>query len=334
MSMLSQIFPPSPTFTEEHVPNLQGKVCIVTGAAVGVGYQLAKMLYAQHATVYIATRSAAKIDAAISSLRASAPSSRGVLRAMVLDLSDLATIGPAARAFLDQESRLDVLVHNAGIMTPPAGSKSKQGHDLEMATNCLGPFLLSRFLQPVQQRTASLPDASPAAVRTVWVASMLDGFSVHGGIVFGGGDGKTDSSGAPVVQSNAMDNYMQTKAGAVFLAHESAQRFPDSGVVNMSVHPGLMRTELQRHQNRIVKHAMGVVFKPAKFGAYSELFAGFSPSITAAHNGRFAIPWGRLGTVPRHIEEALKGRERGGTGASRRFWEWCEQETAPYFVQA
>ena len=113
---------PSPTRPRLTSP----QVCIVTGAAVGVGYQLAKMLYSQHATVYIATRSAAKIDAAISSLRASAPSSRGVLRAMVLDLSDLATIGPAARAFLDQESRLDVLVHNAGIMTPPAGSKSKQ----------------------------------------------------------------------------------------------------------------------------------------------------------------------------------------------------------------
>ncbi|OAQ96967.1 hypothetical protein LLEC1_05704 [Akanthomyces lecanii] len=295
MSMLSQIFPPSPTFTEEHLPNLQGKVCIVTGAAVGVGYQLARMLYAQHATVYIATRSAAKIDAAISSLRAEAPSSRGALQAMVLDLSDLASIGPAARAFLDQESRLDVIVHNAGIMMPPAGSKSKQ---------------------PVQQRTASLPDAAPGAVRTVWVASMLDGFSVRGGIVFDGDDG------APVVQGRAMDNYMQTKAGAVFLAHESAQRFPDSGVINM------------RHQNPIVKHAMGVVFKPAKFGAYSELFAGFSPSITAAHNGRFAIPWGRLGTMPGHIEAALKSKEHGGTGASRRFWEWCEQETAPYFVEA
>lgn len=43
----------------------------------------------------------------------------------MIDLSDLATVKPAAEAFLASESRLDVLVHNAAVMTPPAGSKDK-----------------------------------------------------------------------------------------------------------------------------------------------------------------------------------------------------------------
>lgn len=110
-----------------------------------------------------------------------------------------------------------------------ADNSVTQGHDLEMATNCLGPFLLSKYLRDVQIRTAALPDTAPGTVRTVFVASMLDSFGVKGGIVF---DGE-----APKVQPVAMDNYIQTKAGAVFLAHESAQRFPDSGTINMVCPP-------------------------------------------------------------------------------------------------
>lgn len=98
----------------------------MTGAAVGVGYQLAKILYERHATVYIATRAIAKIDAAIASLHKEVPDSKGRIEPLVLDLSDLTTIGPAARGFLKKETRLDVLVNNAAVMTPPSGSKSKQ----------------------------------------------------------------------------------------------------------------------------------------------------------------------------------------------------------------
>ncbi|KAJ3479315.1 hypothetical protein NLG97_g8352 [Lecanicillium saksenae] len=197
-----------------------------------------------------------------------------------------------------------------------------------MATNCLGPFLLSRYLRDLQTRTAALESTTPGTVRTVWVSSMLSGASVDDGIAF------DDATGAPKVQKNAMDNYMQSKAGAVFMAHESAQRFGESGIINMSVHPGLMKTELQRHKSPIVKHIMGIAFKPAKFGAYSELFAGFSPEVTKEHNGAFAIPWGRFGKLPGHVAKALKTQEEGGTGTSARFWKWCEQETKPFFTES
>jgi len=76
--------------------------------------------------VYIATRNKEKISRAIASIQQEHPDSRGRLEPLIVDLADLTTIGPAARKFLAQESRLDVLVHNAGVMRPPAGSKSKQ----------------------------------------------------------------------------------------------------------------------------------------------------------------------------------------------------------------
>jgi retinol dehydrogenase 12 len=75
----------------------------------------------------------------------------------------------------------------------------------------------------------------------------------------------------------------------------------------------------------------GILFKPPVFGAYSELFAALSPSITAQHNGGFVVPWGRFGDIPAHIEKGLKPQADGGSGAAEKFWCWCERETECYF---
>jgi retinol dehydrogenase-12 len=80
--------------------------------------------------VYIAARSERKIDAAISSLRKECPGSKGDLKPLILDLSDLTTIKPAAKRFLAQQNRLHVLVHNAGVMMPPKGSRDRQVYSL------------------------------------------------------------------------------------------------------------------------------------------------------------------------------------------------------------
>ena len=90
-----------------------------------MGYELAKLLYGQGGTVYIAARSSEKVDRAIKSIKASVRSSKGDLAPLILDLADFPTIKNAVNEFLREENRLDVLVHNAGLMTPPAGSKSK-----------------------------------------------------------------------------------------------------------------------------------------------------------------------------------------------------------------
>lgn len=90
-----------------------------------MGYELAKLLYGQGGNIYIAARSSEKVNRAIESIKASVPSSKGHLAPLILDLADFPTIKNAVDGFLQKENRLDVLVHNAGLMTPPAGSKSK-----------------------------------------------------------------------------------------------------------------------------------------------------------------------------------------------------------------
>jgi NAD(P)-dependent dehydrogenase (short-subunit alcohol dehydrogenase family) len=126
ISQFSAFFPPSPKFTDKNLPSLKGKVYIVTGGASGVGYELAKILYVAGGTVYIAARSIPRCEGAIEKIKSETGTSKeknGQLKSMVVDLADMTTLKPAAEKFMREESRLDVLVHNAAVMTPPAGSK-------------------------------------------------------------------------------------------------------------------------------------------------------------------------------------------------------------------
>lgn len=99
---------------------------IVTGGYSGVGYQLAKLVYAKNATVYIAGRRATEGNRAIQEIAAAHPSSNGKLEFLFLDLSDLWSIKKSASDFLEKESRLDVLWNNAGVMGLPTNQKTKQ----------------------------------------------------------------------------------------------------------------------------------------------------------------------------------------------------------------
>lgn len=227
-----------------------------------------------------------------------------------------------------------------------------------MGTNCLGPFLFNKLLLPLIQRTAATAPAG--SVRVVWLSSMLASFAATGGIIF------DDESDSPKVLSDAMQNYMESKVGNMFIAKEMAKRYGGDGILSLvrlallndsyciyanitqSVHPGLMKTELQRHNSAIQSTVMvcfpflpllvelladsnqGWIFKGPRYGAYSELFAALSPEVTKEKNGAYIIPWGRFGPIPCHLQKALVSKRDGGAGTAERFWAWCEKETDPY----
>ncbi|KAK3380939.1 hypothetical protein B0H63DRAFT_494901 [Podospora didyma] len=310
-------FPPKPSFTERELPDQSGKVyvAIVTGAATGMGLELAKILYSRNCTVYIATRSEAKISAAIASIQAAHPNSRGRLEPLIVDFSNLTTIKPAAASFLARESPLE-----------SAGSKGAQGHDLEMVTNVLGPYLLTRCLEERLVSTArevGLAGKAATGVRIVWVTSFIGFGGAPGGVVW------DDTTSSPT-QLKAMENYMQSKTGDVFLAHEFAQRMGGEGVISVvrapiqSVNPGLTKTELQRYM------PAPCALPCHKYGAYSELFGALSPDVTKEKNGAYIMPWGRFGHVPADLAVAMAPASDGGNGLSRKFLHLCERETSAY----
>lgn len=130
-SLLSALFPPAPTFTDTQLPAQTGRVVLITGAASGMGFETAAILYRAGATVYIAARSQSRCDEAIAKIKKlpnpkkKPETQNGQLESLVVDLADLRSVKIAAENFLSRESRLDVLIHNAGVMTPPKGSKDE-----------------------------------------------------------------------------------------------------------------------------------------------------------------------------------------------------------------
>ena len=307
-------FIPTPTLTEENLPDQAGRVFIVTGGYAGCGKALSKILYQRNGTVYVAGRSKGKADKAIEEIQTAHPSSDGRLEFLQLDLADLSTIKASADDFLKREQRLDVLTNNAGVMTPPVGSKGAQGHELQMETNCLGPFLFTQYLTPLLQKTAA--SSPPGSVRVTWAASLGTMFSPTNGVAW---DDKTDS---PKIHDNGGMDYTQTKSANVFLAREYQARNGKSGVISNSWNPGNLSTELQRHQSWYELLILRWILYPSYFGAYTELFAGWGDDAGKEEKGGAYIgPWGRFVLLRKDIDQSPYGK---------RFWEWCEKETKPY----
>lgn len=330
MSVLSRFwkqsfFLPKPPLTEANLPDQKDRVIIVTGGYTGVGLELAKILYSRNAIVYIAGRSQSKADTAIAAIQTAAPKSTGKVAFLHLDLADLTTIKASAQTFQAQETRLDVLINNAGVMIPPSGSKSAQGHELQIATNCLGPFLFTQLLLPLLQRTAATAPAG--SVRVSWAGSLAVELQSPspGGV-------KLDKDGAYVSSSSQTTNYGASKAGNVLLATEFARRGTSSTseagvVIHNAFNPGNLSTELQRHANFFFHLMVTWMLYPAVYGGYTELFAGFSEAAGKEDkNGAYVVPWGRFADNRKDIE-AVKHKE-GGT--AEKFWEWCEKETKTY----
>ncbi len=136
--------PRTPTIT---VPDLSGKRAIVTGGSDGIGLGLAGRLAAAGAEVIIPVRNAEKGAAAVATVSAATPSAR--ISTRELDLSSLASVALLAETLLEEDRPIDILINNAGVMTPPTRQVTGDGLELQFETNYLGHFALTARLLPL-----------------------------------------------------------------------------------------------------------------------------------------------------------------------------------------
>jgi NAD(P)-dependent dehydrogenase (short-subunit alcohol dehydrogenase family) len=305
----STFLPFKAPLTEENLPDQSGKVFIVTGGNSGVGKELVNILYRHNATVYIATRSEERSAEAIAEIQKNHPKSTGTLKFLKLVLDDLTTIKASAQSFLAQESRLDVIWNNAGVMLPPAGSKTKQGYELQMGTNVLGHWLFVHHLTPILKETAKT--APKNSVRIIWVSSMSADFAKVPIIDFTNMDYKRDEDQA--------EKYNKSKAGNALHALEFDRRNPNSGIVSISMNPGLLRTNLQRNFSGGQMLFVKLMAKPAINGAYTELYAGLEKSIT--NEDKWITPFGHREQIRKELTDPELGKK---------FWDWTESECQAY----
>jgi NAD(P)-dependent dehydrogenase (short-subunit alcohol dehydrogenase family) len=129
------------------VPDLSGKLSLVTGASDGMGLGMAERLAAAGAEVLMPVRNKRKGETAVAQIRRSVPHAKVSLRD--LDLSSLASVAALGDTLRDEGRPIHLLINNAGVMQPPDRQTTADGFELQFGTNHLGHVALVARLLPL-----------------------------------------------------------------------------------------------------------------------------------------------------------------------------------------
>jgi len=303
-SIFTQTFPPKSKFSVEDIPDLTGKVIIVTGGNAGIGKETTKALLAHNAKVYIAVRNEEKAKSTITELKEQTGKEAYFLK---LDLADLKSVKSSAEEFISKEKELHVLFNNAGVMATPIEQLTAQGYDLQFGTNVLGHFYFTKLLLPTLLATAKTsPDGRVRIVNTSSVAHELSS----------GIDFNTFKEGPARTKKGTQSLYCQSKLGNIQLSNEFAHRYGDQGIVSTSVNPGNIKTDITQNIGLFEYFILVTVQYSPSFGALSQLWAGTSPQ-GAELNGKYVIPWARVREATPAANDAKQSAE---------LWTWLEEQ--------
>ncbi|HET9771870.1 MAG TPA: oxidoreductase [Acidimicrobiia bacterium] len=210
------------------VPDLSGRVAVVTGANRGLGLEVTRHLARRGARVIMACRDAAAGDASAAALR-SAGDVTGELEVRPLDLASLASVEKLAGE-LAGEARLDLLANNAGLMAVDRGLTA-DGFETHVGVNHLGHFALTARLLPRLLAT----DGS----RIVTMSSM--------GARLGGVD--LEDLMWERRPYDRWQAYFQSKLANLLFTFELDRRLraAGAGTAALAAHPGGARTSLGRN---------------------------------------------------------------------------------------
>ena len=286
----------------ENIPDLTGKVAIITGANSGIGFETARALACKDATVILACRDKDRGNAAVRQVTQAYPDAKTEM--MHLDLSDLASIRLFAGEFSSHYDRLDMLINNAGIMRPPFG-KTTDGFELQFGVNHLGHFALTGLLLRVITRTLK--------ARVVTISSGGERF---GKIDFGNLNAeKGYDPGAA---------YGQSKLANLLFTYELQRCFESAGVnaIAVATHPGWTVTNLQVHW-RMIRALNPLIGQKPVMGALPTLYAATAPDVGG---GDYYGPDGWLGL--RGYPKKLRSSNRSyDTVVAARLWAVSENLT-------
>ncbi|EST07827.1 Short-chain dehydrogenase/reductase SDR [Kalmanozyma brasiliensis GHG001] len=290
-----------PSFKSTDIPDLTGRVAIVTGGNSGLGEVSCLELARKGAKVYMASRTESKAQDAIAKIKQAVPNAD--IHFLQLDLTELAAVRKAAEDYISREKRLDILLNNAGVMATPY-TFTKDGLELQVGTNVVGHYLFTMLLLPTLISTSKLPEyAKPdsPSVRVVQVSSL--------GHIMSPGDTSFKDLDAvnkkywPEVKAT-FDRYGKSKLGNVLIANELARLVPsDARIVNISIHPGVVRTGLIRGMDESYGKIVGSFNKLAsrfftapEDGALTQLYACASPEVDRLDlNGAYLVPVAKVG---------------------------------------
>jgi NAD(P)-dependent dehydrogenase (short-subunit alcohol dehydrogenase family) len=305
------------------VPDLSGRLAVVTGSNSGLGLGLTPRLAAAGADVIMAIRNRAKGEAAIEQIRATVPAAKLTIKQ--LDLSSLASVKALGEELNAEGRPIDILINNAGVMQPPNRETTADGFELQFGSNHLGHFALTGHLLPLL-RAASNPrvtSLSSLAART-------------GGINFD--DLQWEK------RYNPTRAYSQSKSANLMFALELDRRSRRAGwgIMSNAAHPGLTKTNLQlsgpsqgkdsptllERFYRVSRQVTPFMWQEVDDGILPALYAAVSPD---ALGGEFYGPLGFLEMAGGGVTQAKILDRAKNEADGRRLWEMSEHLTGVTF---
>src|SRR3954451_24717863 len=293
----------SDKWTADDLPDLGGRTFVVTGANSGIGLRAVRQLARAGARVVLAVRDTAKGEEA-------ARSAPGNTEVRKLDLADLASVREFADAW---DGPLDVLVNNAGVMAVPE-SRTKDGFEMQIGTNHLGPFALTNLL---------LPRITDRVVTVSSPAHRMGGLEL--------GDLNWEKR-----RYQRWRAYGQSKLSNLLFTLELQRRLTEAGsdLRAVAAHPGYAATNLQSRtgnwlQNAAMAIGNRVLAQSDEMGALPTIYAATQDVPGGAYVGPGGFQEQR--GYPK-----LVGRSSAASDeqSARRLWELSEELTGVRFPLA
>lgn len=302
-------------WTQQDIPNLSGKVAVITGANSGLGFESAKAFASHGATVVMAVRNMAKGEKARADILKEVPDAK--LDLMKLDNADLSSVHAFSDAFKDKYGRLDILLNNAGVMAIPR-QETADGFEMQLGVNHLAHFTLTGLLLDMLTNT---PGAR--------IHNVTSTANFMGSINFDNLMGKQEYG--------RWTAYGQSKLSNVFFTFELDKRLKAAGLDTMAnvSHPGLVIGNLQANSVEQSNTRMeAVMYRLSRLFLARDVSKGVQPMLygMTAEDAKGGVLYGpkyihHLGPV----DEIEANKAAYDADALKRFWDVSENLTGVRF---
>jgi len=253
-------------WTLDNIPDLTGKIIIVTGGNSGLGYESVKAFAMKGADVIMASRSMEKGQEARKEILKDVP--RGEIKVMQLDLGDLESVKNFASEFKIVHTKLDVLLNNAGIMMTPYFT-TKDGFEGQLGTNHLGHFALTGLLLDV------ILDTEGSRIVNVSSGAHKRGEMDFSNLQFENGR-----------DYSPMKSYGRSKLSNMLFTYELQRKLEAANkeTIAVAAHPGVATTNLARHMEgkflfKILTPLFKMMAQDQAMGALPQIRASVDPEV-------------------------------------------------------
>lgn len=301
---------------EKDISDLSGKTIVVTGGSSGLGKESVLQLVKHNPDkVYLAARTSKRGNAAIEEIEKEVPSAMGKIHYLELDMASFASVKQAADRILSENSRLDILMNNAGTTGNPA-SVTSDGYEIQFGSNYMGPTLFTKLLLPLLLQTAEQPNSD---VRIINLSSELFKQAPKESILF-------PTLTTPAEEMSSVARYGQSKLANYYFSKVCSQKYPN--ITSIALHPGVVNTGIWdnlKTRRPVLGTVLSIVCGPfltsVPDGAKMQLWSSTAPK-SQVKNGAF---YTSAGNGKEYTQAILKNHK-----LANELWEWTEKEFAKH----